>query len=138
MNAVAPSQPLFQVAIRLCVFDETWKSEERRVMAGPLDGVKILDLTSLISGPGMTMLLGDQGADVIKVENPNGGDHGPLDVERVLALWRGDEAHLVEVLVEQGRDVGNRRVFDVDVHGSQVENEQARWISNVITSCFSR
>lgn len=43
-------------------------------MAGPLDGVKILDLTSLISGPGMTMLLGDQGADVIKVENPNGGD----------------------------------------------------------------
>jgi len=44
-------------------------------MPGPLDGVKILDLTSMISGPSTTMMLADQGADVIKVENPKGGDH---------------------------------------------------------------
>jgi crotonobetainyl-CoA:carnitine CoA-transferase CaiB-like acyl-CoA transferase len=44
-------------------------------MTGPLDGVRILDLTSMISGPTTTMLLADQGADVIKVENPAGGDH---------------------------------------------------------------
>lgn len=44
-------------------------------MPGPLDGVRILDLTSMISGPTTTMILADQGADVIKVENPNGGDH---------------------------------------------------------------
>lgn len=43
-------------------------------MAGPLDGVKVVDLTAMISGPFCTMLLGDQGADVIKVEHPNGGD----------------------------------------------------------------
>jgi crotonobetainyl-CoA:carnitine CoA-transferase CaiB-like acyl-CoA transferase len=44
-------------------------------MPGPLDGYRIIDLTSMISGPLTTMILGDQGADVIKVENPDGGDH---------------------------------------------------------------
>jgi crotonobetainyl-CoA:carnitine CoA-transferase CaiB-like acyl-CoA transferase len=40
-----------------------------------LDGYRIVDLTSMISGPLATMILADQGADVIKVENPDGGDH---------------------------------------------------------------
>ena len=44
-------------------------------MTGPLDGFRIIDVTSMVSGPSATMLLADQGADVIKVENPNGGDH---------------------------------------------------------------
>jgi crotonobetainyl-CoA:carnitine CoA-transferase CaiB-like acyl-CoA transferase len=44
-------------------------------MPGSLDGVRIIDLTSMISGPQATMILADQGADVIKVENPDGGDH---------------------------------------------------------------
>jgi crotonobetainyl-CoA:carnitine CoA-transferase CaiB-like acyl-CoA transferase len=44
-------------------------------MPGPLDGYRIVDLTSMISGPLATMILADQGADVIKVENPEGGDH---------------------------------------------------------------
>ncbi|MGB0632293.1 MAG: CaiB/BaiF CoA transferase family protein [Alphaproteobacteria bacterium] len=44
-------------------------------MIGPLDGFRIIDVTSMVSGPSATMLLADQGADVIKVENPNGGDH---------------------------------------------------------------
>jgi crotonobetainyl-CoA:carnitine CoA-transferase CaiB-like acyl-CoA transferase len=44
-------------------------------MFGPLHGYRIVDLTSMISGPLATMILADQGADVIKVENPDGGDH---------------------------------------------------------------
>ena len=44
-------------------------------MSGPLSGYRIIDLTTMISGPLATMILGDQGADVIKVENPAGGDY---------------------------------------------------------------
>ncbi len=44
-------------------------------MPGPLHGFRVIDLTSMISGPLATMTLGDQGAEVIKVEAPGGGDH---------------------------------------------------------------
>lgn len=51
-------------------------------MPGPLHGFRIIDLTSNISGPLATMLLADQGADVIKVESPYGGDHTRASANR--------------------------------------------------------
>ena len=52
-------------------------------MPGPLHGYRIVDLTSMISGPSATMLLADQGAEVVKVENPAaGGDHTRLAANR--------------------------------------------------------
>ena len=45
-------------------------------MPGALEGIRIVDLTNIILGPYGTMLLADQGVDVIKVEAPGAGDPG--------------------------------------------------------------
>ena len=52
-------------------------------MAGPLNGIRVLDLSSMISGPLGAMILADQGADVIKIESPAG------DSSRHVATRRG-------------------------------------------------
>ena len=52
-------------------------------MAGPLNNVRVLDLSSMISGPLGAMILADQGADVIKIESPSG------DSSRHVATRRG-------------------------------------------------
>ena len=44
-------------------------------MSGPYEGIRIVDATAMLAGPWATSILGDQGADVIKVEVPGRGDH---------------------------------------------------------------
>jgi len=62
-------------------------------MTGPLAGLRVIDVGTRISAPFCAGLLGEQGAEVIKVEDPRGGDFmrtiGPFDGDRSL-FWAGE------------------------------------------------
>lgn len=60
---------------------------------GPLDGLRVLDLTRVLVGPYATMLLGDLGADVIKVERPGDGD----ETRHVPPLKDGESHYFIAV-----------------------------------------
>ncbi|MXX62648.1 MAG: CoA transferase [Holophagales bacterium] len=79
--------------------------------AGPLDGIRVLDFTSFIAGSYGAMLLGDMGADVLKIEAP-GGDNarhwGPFieGESRMFQAWnRNKRGIAVNLKTEEGRQV---------------------------------
>jgi crotonobetainyl-CoA:carnitine CoA-transferase CaiB-like acyl-CoA transferase len=91
-------------------------------MPGPLHGVKIVDLSVMVSGPLAAMILADQGADVVKVESPGLGD-----IMRFLGTQRGGmtgifannnrgkRSLVVDLKQPAGKDVLLRLVRDADV-----------------------
>ncbi len=88
----------------------------------PLDGLKVVELGQLIAGPFATKLLGEFGADVIKVEPPGAGD--PLRKWRILeegtSLWwhvqsRTKRSVTLDLRSQEGQDVVRRLAAEADV-----------------------
>jgi crotonobetainyl-CoA:carnitine CoA-transferase CaiB-like acyl-CoA transferase len=93
-------------------------------MSGPLSGVRVLDLTGVVSGPFATMFLADQGADVLKIE-PIDGDitrrsRAPIGkTNEFSALFissnRGKRSLAVDIKHETGREILTRLAGQADV-----------------------
>ena len=89
----------------------------------PLDGITVLDLTRVLSGPYCTMLLADMGARVIKVEQPGKGDDtrawGPPFLEGesayFLSINRNKESVTLDFKHAEGRAVLDRLIARADV-----------------------
>ncbi len=96
-------------------------------MSRPLDGVRVVDLTRILAGPYATMRLADLGADVIKVENPDGGDDtrawgppfvpdGPGGVATYFfAVNRGKRSIAIDLKRAEGKQVLWRLLERADV-----------------------
>ncbi|HTD03583.1 CaiB/BaiF CoA-transferase family protein [Undibacterium sp.] len=89
---------------------------------GPLAGIKVLELGTLIAGPFCSRMLAEFGAEVIKVESPDGGD--PLRQWRVLkdgtSLWwsvqaRNKKSITLNMKDAQGQEIARRLALDADI-----------------------
>jgi formyl-CoA transferase len=88
----------------------------------PLHGIRVLDLSRVLAGPYCTMVLGDLGADIIKVESPEGDETrgwGPPFAEGESAYYlcvnRNKRGIVVDFKTEEGRDILNGLIRQCDV-----------------------
>ena len=95
---------------------------EKKNSAGPLAGIKVLELGTLIAGPFCARMLAEFGADVIKIEAPEGGD--PIRHWRVLkdgtSLWwsvqaRNKKSLTLNLKDARGRAIARRLALDADI-----------------------
>jgi crotonobetainyl-CoA:carnitine CoA-transferase CaiB-like acyl-CoA transferase len=99
-------------------------------MAGPLDGVKILDCTSVVLGPWASQQLADFGADVIKIEPPEGDTTrqlGPKRNEGMAAFYLGCNRNKRSIVLDLKTEEGRAALFkmaetaDVIMHNFRPE-----------------
>lgn len=90
--------------------------------AGPLAGIRVLDLTRVLAGPFCTMMLGEQGAEIIKIETPNGGDDarhiGPFIDGRsgyFMSINRGKKSIALDLKAAEDRAHFERLLETADV-----------------------
>jgi crotonobetainyl-CoA:carnitine CoA-transferase CaiB-like acyl-CoA transferase len=88
----------------------------------PLEGVKVIDLTRILSGPYCTMVLADLGAEVIKIEPPSGDDTrgwGPPFIKEesayFLSVNRNKKSISINLKEEKGREIFFKLIKDADV-----------------------
>jgi crotonobetainyl-CoA:carnitine CoA-transferase CaiB-like acyl-CoA transferase len=84
----------------------------------PLEDVTIVDITQVLAGPFSTMVLGDMGADIIKIEPPGRGDRGRSirpSPEYFDSVNRNKRSVTVDLKSERGQEVIKRLVTDADV-----------------------
>ena len=83
-------------------------------MAGPLDGIRILDCTSVVLGPWAAQQLGDMGADVIKIEPPTGETTrqlGPRRNENMAAFYLGCNRNKRSIVLDLKQPEGLAALF---------------------------
>ncbi|MGY5775534.1 CaiB/BaiF CoA transferase family protein [Rhizobium sp. LEGMi135b] len=102
---------------------------EKKTKKPPLSGIRVIELARVLAGPWAGQMLADLGADVIKVENPDGGDDtrqwGPpfvegKDGENLSAAYyhsanRGKRSITADLKTEEGQDLVRRLVKTADV-----------------------
>jgi formyl-CoA transferase/CoA:oxalate CoA-transferase len=95
-------------------YDESW--------AGPLEGIRVIDLTRVLAGPFATQSLGDLGAEVLKIEPPGNGDetrHFPPFIggesHYFLGINRNKKSLVVDLQQEAGKEILRRLVATADI-----------------------
>ena len=95
-------------------------------MPGPLDGIKVLELSQIIAGPYCGVALADLGADVVKLESPSGdaarviGQFAPNESKAFHALNRSKRGLVINLATPEGRDVLHRLIPDFDIFVTNV------------------
>ncbi len=90
--------------------------------ASPLGGIKIIDLTRYLAGPFCTQLLGDYGAEVLKIEPVRGarselGDSGGVDSYFFLSANRSKKSVLIDIKSAEGRSLLKRLIDSAERRG---------------------